>query len=336
MPTRDPRDRQDDPLALRRSIERAIVRDDPRGQILAMLERLQRVAREGTDERRFAERRLAELVLESAPWRAAVLVRRRLRDDANDDACWALMGLAQALLGHHRFAAASYRRALALDPGNPWYSHNLGHILDVALDRPRDALPHLRRSAVAIADEPAIACSLAHALFRCGDLLAARRALADGAAVGGARDPDVLALTAEIERLELRERRENGKRPERRRADAALAAEHRALVRRAARPLELGPSRVARALQLIGDFLRVAKVAPSADPRERALLAGAAALAIARVDGRRSPPIDEIARVLEVPAAPLRARARQLVDTLTIVVADTRYCLRARGSRASS
>ena len=61
---RDWRDRHDDPLHLRRTIERAIVSESERGEILAMLERLQRVARDGTDERRFAERRLAELVLE--------------------------------------------------------------------------------------------------------------------------------------------------------------------------------------------------------------------------------------------------------------------------------
>jgi tetratricopeptide (TPR) repeat protein len=328
-----PRDQREDPAALRRSIERAIGRDHPRGEIVSMLERLQRVAQEGTDDRRFAERRLAELVLEASPWRAATLVRRLLRDDEADDACWALMGLAQALLGHHRYAAASYRRALAIDPGNPWYAHNLGHLLDVALDRPRDALGLLRRSTRALPDEPAIACSLAHALFRCGDLLGARRALAAGVAAGGARDPDVVALAAEIERHE-RAARKDARGRATPRADRALADEHRALVRKAGATLELSPARCARALEVVSDFVRELPTPPPADAPARALLAGAAVLAIGRVDGVRPLPIDAVAEALAVGRDALLARARQVVETLAIVKGDPRYRRKGRSARA--
>src|SRR5579859_3130467 len=98
------RDVEADPQVLRRHIERALRRDDAPHEIVPMLERLQRVAHEGSDERSFADRRLAELLLETNPWRAAVHVRRLLDRAPNDDAAWALMGLAQALLGNHRFA----------------------------------------------------------------------------------------------------------------------------------------------------------------------------------------------------------------------------------------
>ena len=123
------RSEEADPRVLRRNIERALRRDDAPQEIVPMLERLQRVAHEGSDEHSFADRRLAELLLETNPWRAAVHVRRLVDRGPADDAAWALMGLAQALLGNHKFACQAYREALARDPNNPWYSHNLGHLL---------------------------------------------------------------------------------------------------------------------------------------------------------------------------------------------------------------
>jgi hypothetical protein len=91
-----PRDPDPDPAALRRSIERALRRDEAAGDVLPMLERLQRIALEGSDDRLYADRRLAEILLESAPWRAALHVRRLVDGAPEDDAVWALMGLAQA------------------------------------------------------------------------------------------------------------------------------------------------------------------------------------------------------------------------------------------------
>jgi Flp pilus assembly protein TadD len=194
------RDAPSDPLTLRRSIERALHRDDPPDEVLPMLERLRSVVQEDSDDRNYADRRLAEMLLETEPFRAAVLLRRLIVVRADDDANWALMGLAQALLGNHRFAASAYRRALAIDPGNPWYSHNLGHLLDVALDRPHEALPHLERSARRMKDVPAIACSLAHARWRSGDVAGARKALRPLLARGHGNDPDVSALSAALDR----------------------------------------------------------------------------------------------------------------------------------------
>jgi predicted Zn-dependent protease len=217
------RDAQPDPAALRASIERALRRDEPEGDVIPMLERLQRIAHEGSDHRRFADRRLAELLLEAEPWRAALYLRRLLsttgreggRIPAEDDAVWALMGLAQALLGNHRFAARAYRRALSIDPGNPWYAHNLGHLLDVGLDRPLEALRHLELAHRRCPDATAITCSFAHALWRVGRFPDARRLLAPLVAREG-HDPDVWALAAQLDRDEAaarRRRRRSARRP---------------------------------------------------------------------------------------------------------------------------
>jgi predicted Zn-dependent protease len=193
-------------VTLRRHIERAISRDDAPSDVLPMLERLERLSREGSDERSYADRRLAEMLLEGAPWRAATHVRRLVAREPDVDAHWALMGLAQALLGHYRFACAAYRRALAIAPSNPWYSHNLGHLLDVALDRPRDAIRHLTLANSRLPDEPAITCSLVHALWRAGRIDDARDVLRP-LTRGRPTDPDVVALAAELERATPRSRR---------------------------------------------------------------------------------------------------------------------------------
>lgn len=196
----DPALRPPDPAALRASIERALDREEPDGEVIPMLERLQRIAQDGSDHRRFADRRLAELLLETEPWRAAMHLRRLLEDGGeNDDALWALMGLAQAVLGNHRFAARAYRRALSIDPGNPWYSHNLGHLLDVGLDRPHDALPHLELAHKRQPEAIAITCSYVHGLWRVGRSADARRVLRPLLARHG-RDPDVWALAAQLDR----------------------------------------------------------------------------------------------------------------------------------------
>jgi predicted Zn-dependent protease len=213
-----------DPVVLRRNIERALKRDDSPAEVLPMLERLQRVALEGSDDASYADRRMAELLLETAPWRAALHIRRLVESEPHEDATWALMGLAQALLGHYRFACASYRKALAIAPGNPWYSHNLGHLLDVALDRPHDARKHLERAHARVPDEPAITCSLVHALWRAGQLDEARRVLRPLLVKSNGGDPDVTALAAELDRDDRGARKRaplGGPRAKRRRRAAA-------------------------------------------------------------------------------------------------------------------
>jgi len=201
-----------DPEALRATIERALRREDPDGDVIPMLERLQTIAHEGSDHRKFADRRLAELLLEAEPWRAAVYLRRLIEEDgADDDAHWALMGLAQALLGNHRFAATAYRKALSIDPGNPWYAHNLGHLLDVGLDKPAEALKHLELAHKRVPDATAITCSLVHALWRVGRIEDARKLLAPLVSRQG-YEPDVWALAALLDRADARAHRRKKKR----------------------------------------------------------------------------------------------------------------------------
>jgi len=139
----------------------------PARELVPMLRRLVAAAPEGSPERRFARRELAELIVTSDPWLSARLAMDVLRS-GEDDRAWGVLGLAHTLLGHYRSAIRAYRRALEIAPGVASYEHNLGHLLDVALCRPLSALPHLRRAVEALPDEPEIQSSLAHALLAIG------------------------------------------------------------------------------------------------------------------------------------------------------------------------
>ncbi len=164
---------------LRRRAERAI--DEGRGRFVVepILEAILERAGEDDPTREFAHRHLAELLLERDPWSAALHLRHVLAQNKADDTAHSLMGLSQALLGNYRAAVASYQRALRLAPNNPWYHHNLGHLLDVALDDPGAALPHLEFALErADATEHEITASAAHCLARLGFLQEAE-ALAD-------------------------------------------------------------------------------------------------------------------------------------------------------------
>jgi tetratricopeptide (TPR) repeat protein len=126
-----------------------------------------RAAPPASDASYFAKLRLSELIVGDSPFRAARLARDVLASGESDRA-WAVLGLAHSLLGHYRMAVRSYRRALALAPDCAVYEHNLGHVLDVALDRPRDALVHLERAHRSMPQEREISSSYAHALLRSG------------------------------------------------------------------------------------------------------------------------------------------------------------------------
>ncbi len=145
----------------------------------------------------FAHRQLAELLAEKNPWRAAIYAKRVTEERPDDDRGWALLGLSQTLLGHYRFAVSAYEKALACAPKNPWYAHNLGHLLDVALDRAGDALKWLR-SAYAEASELGsgasgdIAASFAHALARAGKVREAKKVLVRAMKAGGSREHSAL------------------------------------------------------------------------------------------------------------------------------------------------
>src|SRR5450631_4397494 len=122
---------------LRRQIEWTLARAVDPSDVLPMLHRLARLAGDGSDENIFAHLHLAELLVERDPWRAALHARRVLATRPDDDRGWAMLALCQTLLGHYRYAVVAYHRALKSAPSNPWYAHNLGHLLDVALGRPR-------------------------------------------------------------------------------------------------------------------------------------------------------------------------------------------------------
>jgi tetratricopeptide (TPR) repeat protein len=163
---------------LRRQIEATFARAVDPHDALPLLHRLARMAREGSDESLFANSRLAELLIERHPWRAALCARRVLAHRPDDDRGWATFALAHTLLGNYKVAVAAYRRAVAADASNPWYAHNLGHLLDVALGHPSEAELWLKRAHRGASESGEVCASYAHALARMGRLSEARKVLA--------------------------------------------------------------------------------------------------------------------------------------------------------------
>ncbi|MDB4989686.1 MAG: hypothetical protein JWN04_4864 [Myxococcaceae bacterium] len=155
---------------LRARIDDALRRERPRTEIMPLLERMLAQVPEHGEMFVYGHRHMAELLLQDEPWRAALHLRRVLKSGAGDDTAHALMGLCQALLGNFDSAVFHYERALALDPSNAWYHHNLGHLLDVALNLPEVAVLHLRWAHEAHPVEDEVTASLAHCLARIGEL----------------------------------------------------------------------------------------------------------------------------------------------------------------------
>jgi len=191
---------------LRRDAE-ALLREatDP-GSLLPVLHRLAKQAPDGSEECAFAHRNLAEILVDRDPWRAALHARRATTARPDDDRGWAAMGLCQTLLGNYRAAASSYRRAIECAPGNPWYAHNLGHLLDVALGRPCDAVAWLRRAYEGARRDGEIATSYAQALARAGETEEAKRVLKRATKKSATREQKALLdwLTAPKGELQTR------------------------------------------------------------------------------------------------------------------------------------
>ncbi len=164
---------------------------DP-GALLPILHRLARHAPDGSEACAFAHRNLAEILVDRDPWRAALHARRATTAQPDDDRGWAAMGLCQTLLGNYRTAASAYHRAVECSPGNPWYAHNLGHLLDVALGRPRDAVGWLRRAYEGARCDGEIATSFAQALARAGETDEAKRVLKRATRRGATREQTAL------------------------------------------------------------------------------------------------------------------------------------------------
>jgi Flp pilus assembly protein TadD len=154
----------------------AIDRALPPDELVPMLEQLVSLAPEGSDSLVFAKYQLARRLIAEQPWRAARLAREVLAD-TESDAVWGTLGMAHTVLGNFRSAYRAHSQALVLAPGEPSHLHNLGHLLDVAFGRPKDALPYLRGACQCAPDEPELASSYAHALVRLGLTDRARQVL---------------------------------------------------------------------------------------------------------------------------------------------------------------
>ena len=184
---------------LRRRAEAALRRPRSRREVETLLTRILDIAPNESESAVFANRHLAELLIEEHPWRAALHLRRVSDIAGDDDVVHALMGLCQALLGNFHSAVSAYRRALRIAPRNPWYHHNLGHLLDVALGDPHGAVDHLRSAHNMEPLEHEITASLAHCLARVDELEEALE-LAEDAVNAAPRNRDHRALLEWIEK----------------------------------------------------------------------------------------------------------------------------------------
>lgn len=280
----------------------------------SLLTRMLSAADEGSDASLFAHRHLAELHLEDNPWKAALHLRRVLTHCAEDDILHALMGLCHALLGNYRVAVRSYRDASSLAPQTPWYHHNLGHLMDVALDDPSGAYPHLRRAYELEPEHDEIIGSLAHCVARLGDLDEALE-LAELAQAQGPCNPDHRGLIDWIQAgaTDTAAAKTTVRRPP---SDRVAETVQRKMG-------EAGYSRdeIERATQLWSDMqaqceLRVTK------PE---VLAAALEYAIAVVEQRPGCTQAEVARRYGVAPTSVSARFAQIRNALALRPGDPRY-----------
>ena len=318
-----------------------------------MLHRLARLAVDGSDENLFAHLHLAELLVERDPWRAALYAKRVLALRPEDDRGWATLALCQTLLGNYRFAVSAYHHALTSAPKNPWYAHNLGHLLDVALGRARDAVGWLKRAYQSAAYSGEVAASYAHALARVGRIAEARKVL--GRAMkrtasrehtamlrwldqGAPADKDhPLPRPAPVPSLAARERdevedddapRSRTKRddvPSRRQLRSPLVAELDAVLARGLGNLPLDAKQRARAKALARDALSYFS-RPKGARGGAAVQAVAAAVAYAIVYVDHVPLTQaEVAACFRVGVAALRGRFSELRAHLDLMPGDARY-----------
>lgn len=299
---------------LRAEAEEALESSSKRA--LPLLVKLLDKAPEGSDEALYAHRHLAELYLESNPWKSALHLRQVLAHSEEDDVLHALVGLCHALLGNYRVAVHAYRRAANLAPNTPWYHHNLGHLMDVALRDAVGAEPHLRRAFELEPEHDEIVGSLAHCVARLGDLEEAHR-LAELARMAAPCNPDHVALLKWIEDG-AKDSTGESSRPMRSfpKGDQVVA-----MLDSKMKDVGFTPAQVERAKQLWADMqehcaLRVTK------PE---VLAAALEYAIAVVDQRPDLTQAEIARRYGVAPTSVSARFAQIRNALALRPGDPRY-----------
>jgi Tfp pilus assembly protein PilF len=337
---------------LRQEIERSLRRAFDPADVLPRLARLARLAPPASDDGVFAHRQLAELLVERHPWRAAIYARRALAHRGDDDRAWAVLAFCQTLLGNFRCAASAYENAIASAPANPWYAHNLGHLLDVALGTPHRALPWLRSAYGAKGDNSEIVASYVHALARAGQLGEARGVLERALERFDSRELEALLRWLDQGAPSRSEARAASKKaPEEPSAKAEGTGRKLPKNRRLAQVLEQGMLHLPldsrqreRALALARDAMAEAerKSAATQGRRARAAaapnvavevrrkredvagLAAAVAYAIVYVD---HVPLShaEVAAPFRVAVARLRGRFAELRAKLDIIPGDARY-----------
>jgi len=280
----------------------------------ALLTKLASKAEEGSDASLFAYRHLAELNLERNPWKAALQLRRVLAYCDDDDVLHALMGLCHALLGNYRVAVRSYRKASQLTPLTPWYHHNLGHLMDVALGDSAGAERHLRRAYELEPEHDEIIGSLAHCVARLGNLTQAKR-LAKLAQEKGPCNPDHRVLIEWIEAgaTDAPAAKTNVHRPRGDRVIETLQVKMR----------EAGFSRaeIERAKELWADMQDRCEVRIT----KPEVLAAALEYAISVVERRPGCTQAEVARRYGVAPTSVSARFAQIRNALALRPGDPRY-----------
>ncbi len=327
-----------DAAALRKKTEEALRADASQTELQTMLARLVEVADEGSDDFIFAHKHLAEFHIESAPWQAALHLRQALRFNERDDVLNALNGLCQALLGNYRSSVAAYRRALSLASRNPWYHHNLGHLLDIALNQPATALAHLRLAHVLEPGEAEITASLAHCLGRLQGpdrlhKLDEARLLAEEAAQGAPENVDHQALVQWIAEGALPESDPNGwslpadvAADARVDPDAASTLDERVVRMTEEQMVRAGCSAeqrcIARALWV--EFRKCNVLGRVTKPES---YAAALEYATARVQELSGVTQTSVAKRYGIAPTSLASRFTQIRDTLRLRPGDPRFCL---------
>jgi hypothetical protein len=350
---------------LRRQIEWTLARAIDPADVLPMLHRLARLADDGSEESAFAHMHLADLLVERNPWRAALCARRVVVHRPEDDRAWATLALCQTLLGNYRFAVTGYRRALEGAPANPWYAHNLGHLLDVALGRAEDAVSWLQRAYDAAPQSGEVAASFAHALARAGQIPEARKVLTRAIKRGGSREHAALlkwveqgapadkdhplprpapvhaiALRRDLSASPTEASADSDKRPDpssaatKRTARSPAASELEPVLARAMASLPLDAKQRARTKALARDaagyFAQPAPGSRASSGRSTVdAIAAAVAYAIVYVD---HVPLtqSEVAACFRVSVASLRARFAELRAHLDLTPGDARYATQLR------
>jgi tetratricopeptide (TPR) repeat protein len=355
---------------LRKRVERALASGDRGSDVVRDLELMVRESSEPSPDVLFAHRQLAELRLEESPWQAALHLRHLIAASLRDDGVHALMGLCQALLGNFRSAISSYRRAIQIAPRNPWYHHNLGHLIDVGLGDANLAVKHLQLAYELQPQEDEIGASLAHCYGRLGRLEEAAKLAAEAvdnapdnrehqvllawieegapgrAPAGATQRPRVTPPGAAAQRaLAAQQTDEQAREARPARNDvAATVADARAAGKRtsAGSPLLDSVVRLLAARMPEAGFARehvvraqalwsdYCSIATPSRIAKLDLYAAAIEYALAQIDGVPGVTQSSLARRYRVSAGSISSRYGEIRSTLSLVPKDPRYSVSAQ------